>query len=299
VNDDEVLAALGDVASELLDRHLDSAKEWFPHELIPRPPADGHDQALPDGVRSALTVNLLTEDNLPYYVLGLSRAFDSTEPWWTWVRRWTAEEMRHAIVLRDYLTMTGAVDLVALERLRMRHVSEATVPVVGGAPETLVYLSMQELATRIAHWNTGEHLDSAGRAVMHRVAADENLHHLFYRDIVSAGLELDASRFVRAIETQVRHFAMPGSGMPGFAEHSRAIAETGIFSATSLLEQVFVPCALRHWCIDRISKLTPEAQRSRDRTLAFLDRLARISVRLSGAVSAVGSGDDAAPGGSS
>jgi acyl-[acyl-carrier-protein] desaturase len=280
VDDDQILPALSEVADVLLARHLDSAKEWFPHELVPRGSRDGREQPLPEGVRSALTVNLLTEDNLPYYLLGLTRQFGDLEPWWTWVRRWTAEEMRHAIVLRDYMTTTGAVDLVDLERLRMRHVSDGTVPEPPGVPEALVYLTMQELATRIAHWNTGERLDDVGRTVMHRVAADENLHHLFYRDVVSAGIQLDPSRFVQAIESQVRHFTMPGVGIPGFAEHTRAIAECGIFSATSLLEQVLAPCALRHWRIDDISGLSPEAERSRDRTMAFLDRLALIAARL-------------------
>ena len=62
-----------------------------------------------------------------------------------------------------------------------------------------VYVALQELATRIAHWNTGECLeDPLGREVMARVAKDENLHHLFYRDIVTAALELEPSRTVEA-----------------------------------------------------------------------------------------------------
>jgi acyl-[acyl-carrier-protein] desaturase len=280
VDDDQILAALSAVADVLLARHLDSTKEWFPHELVPRGSRDGYEQTLPAGVRSALTINLLTEDNLPYYLVGLTRQFGDLEPWWTWVRRWTAEEMRHAIVLRDYMTTTGAVDLVELERLRMRHVSDGVVPAPPAVPEALVYLTLQELATRIAHWNTGEHLDEVGRTVMHRVATDENLHHLFYRDVVSAGIQLDPSRFVQAIDSQVRHFTMPGVGIPGFAEHTRAIADCGIFSANLLLEQVLAPCALRHWRIDHLAGLSPQAERARDRTMAFLDRLALIAARL-------------------
>ena len=43
--------------------------------------------------------------------------------WGTWVHRWTAEEGRHGIAIRDYLTVTRAVDPVALERARMTHMS--------------------------------------------------------------------------------------------------------------------------------------------------------------------------------
>ena len=70
-------------------------------------------------VRSALFVNLLTEDNLPYYFRDIERMFGADGPWGEWVRRWTAEEGRHATVIRDYLTVTRMIDPVALERGRM------------------------------------------------------------------------------------------------------------------------------------------------------------------------------------
>ena len=60
---------------------------------------------------------------------------------------------------------------------------------------------MQELATRIAHRNTGKLLeDRLGYEVMARVASDENLHFLFYRDLVTAALEVDPSTTVIALE---------------------------------------------------------------------------------------------------
>ncbi len=40
------------------------------------------------------------------------------------MHRWTAEEGRHAIAMRDYLLPSRAVDPVELERLRMRHMAE-------------------------------------------------------------------------------------------------------------------------------------------------------------------------------
>ena len=125
---DALLHELEPEAERLLERHLASAKEWFPHDLVPW--SRGHDFApdeawdptavdLSDEVRSALFVNLLTEDNLPYYFRTIERTFGADGPWGTWVRRWTAEEGRHSIVIRDYLTVTRAIDPVALERARM------------------------------------------------------------------------------------------------------------------------------------------------------------------------------------
>ena len=71
------------------------------------------------------------------------------------------------------------------------------VPEPDTAAESLVYVALQELATRIAHRNTGRMIgDPAGYDVMMRVAADENLHHLFYRDLATAAIELDPSTMV-------------------------------------------------------------------------------------------------------
>src|SRR5207302_7669995 len=134
-------------------------------------PSDAWDAAsssLPSGVRSALVVNLLTEDNLPYYFETINRVF-ANETWREWARRWVAEEMRHAIVIRDYITVTHAVDLDALEAARMQQVCGGDVPQPQSPIDTLAYVAMQELATRISHRNTGNLLDDEdGYKVMAR-----------------------------------------------------------------------------------------------------------------------------------
>ena len=156
----------------LLDRHLATAKEWFPHELVPwsqgRDFEPGYEWSpdeveLPDEVRSALFVNLLTEDNLPYYFRTIERMFGADSAWGTWARRWTAEEGRHSIVIRDYLTVTRAIDPVQLERARMAQVECGEVPEPETPQDGFAYVALQELATRIAHHNTGKLLDGQGR----------------------------------------------------------------------------------------------------------------------------------------
>ena len=111
---------------------------------------------LDPAVRSSLFVNLLTEDNLPYYTNQISNGFGTDGAWGTWVRRWTAEEGRHSIVLRDYLTVTRTIDPIALERARMAQVECGQVPDPGTIEDSMVYVALQELATRIAHHNTGK-----------------------------------------------------------------------------------------------------------------------------------------------
>src|SRR5215207_6848790 len=184
----DVLRELEPIAGSLLDRHLAATREWFPHELVPygrgRDPQPGvawcPDDAdlagftLPEAVRSALYINLLTEDNLPYYFRDVERMFGADGAYGTWVRRWTAEEGRHSMVIYGYLMVTRAIDPIALERSRMCQVSSGVSPDPASAFHAFVYLAMQELATRIAHRNTGNLLgDSVGYDVMMRVAVDE------------------------------------------------------------------------------------------------------------------------------
>ena len=284
MTDGELLVDLAPVAQKLFDRHVAAAKPWYPHLLVPWDRlghSDGDVLDLPEGIRSALIVNLLTEDNLPAYVAALHGQFGGQSPWAEWLRRWTAEEMRHATVIRDYLTVTRSVDPVALEDARFRHVSTSPYPDAPNVLEALVYVALQELATRVAHGNTGRALpDPAGQAVMRRVAADENLHHLFYRDLVTAALERHPDATVLAIDAQTRHFTMPGAAMAEFREHALAIAGAGIYSASILHRQVLVPVLYGHWRLDRLQGLSAEAEVARRRTVRFLERLARLADRL-------------------
>src|SRR4029077_10003275 len=158
------LDALEPVVAKLLDRHLDAAREWFPHEYVPweqgrsfaEHPWQESDSRLDATARTALELNLLTEDNLPYYHLALWNVFGGQGAWGEWARRWPAEEPRHSIAIRDYLITTRAVDPVALERERMEHVARGYYPRgIDGPLDALVYVTLQELATRIAHRNTG------------------------------------------------------------------------------------------------------------------------------------------------
>jgi acyl-[acyl-carrier-protein] desaturase len=284
------LAELEPTTATLLDRHLAQAKEWFPHQLVPYSrgrdfepdyewsPEDTH---LADEVRSSLFINLLTEDNLPYYFRTIEAMFGRDSAWGEWSRRWTAEEGRHSIVIRDYLTVTRALDPVALERARMAQVTCGEVPEPPTPHEGLVYVALQELATRISHHNTGKVVDDpVGYEVMKRVAADENRHHLFYRDLCSAALELDPSGMVVAIEKQVREFEMPGTGIVDFDAHARAIARVGIYDFKIHHDQILQPVVLRHWGVEGLTGLDDEAEQARESLLTRIRRIGKAGERM-------------------
>jgi acyl-[acyl-carrier-protein] desaturase len=288
--DPDLLNELEPVAARLLDAHLASSKEWFPHDLVPwERVTDGdpreawiEDMAPMDpAVRSSLFVNLLTEDNLPYYFRTIEELFGRDSAWGTWVRRWTAEEGRHSIVLRDYLTVTRMLDPIALERARMAQVEKGEVPEMDTVTDGIVYVTLQELATRIAHHNTGKLLDDkAGYEVMKRVAADENRHHLFYRELGTAALEVDPSAMVIALERQVREFEMPGTGIVDFDAHARAIAAAGIYDFTTHHDSVLTPVIVRNWDIEHLEGLSPEAEVARGRLFTRMARIAKAGRRF-------------------
>ena len=298
MNDLTLIAELEPVAEKLLERHMGVAKEWFPHEMVPYSrgkdfepghqwvPEDADFGAagsdIDEAVRGALYLNLLTEDNLPYYFRDIDRLFGSDSAFGAWARNWTAEEGRHSIVMRDYFTVTRAVDPVQLERARMIQVRSGQVPAPQDAFEALSYVSMQELATRISHRNTGKFMtDPIGTDIMSRVGNDENLHYLFYRDLTSAALELDPSSTVLGIERAVRTFAMPGLGIPNFEALSREVAKAGIYDLLIHHDQILEPVIMRHWKLMELTGLSDEAEAARESIVKRMARTAKVGKRLS------------------
>ena len=257
------------------------AKEWFPHDYIPyrlgrdydKEPWTSEQARLTGVAQTAFEVNLLTEDNLPSYHRVIHSMFSKGDgAWKNWINRWTAEEGRHAIVIRDYLVVTHNIDPVALERGRMQTISRGYDRDVG-ALQGLAYTSFQELATRVSHQNTGRHSDDpVADKIMTRVALDENLHMVFYRDTLAAMLEIAPSDVIRAITREVLAFEMPGSGMAGFARKAARIADAGIYDLRIHHDEILWPL-LRYWRIFDRTGLDAEAENHRERLRQFLDNL--------------------------
>ena len=233
-------------------------------------------------------MNLLTEDNLPAYAIALHHHFGRQSPWAEWVRRWTAEEMRHATVIRDYLTVTRAVDLEALEDARLRHVATNPGPAAPNVLEALVYVALQELAPRGSPTGTpaGRSPTPPGRPSCAGSRPTRRSTTCSIGTWSTAALERHPDATVLAIAAQARHFAMPGIGMAELHEHAPAIADAGIYSMAILQRQVLTPVLLGHWRLDRLDGLSPDAETARRRTLRFLERFGRYVDRLPTAATA-------------
>ena len=250
---EHLLEALEPVVAENLDRHLAIAQEWHPHDYIPWSEGrefafmGGEDWApeqsqLSETAKAAMFTNLLTEDNLPSYHREIATRFGRDGAWGTWVGRWTAEENRHGIAMRDYLVVTRGVDPVELERARMDYMTSGYDSGDKTALETVAYVSFQELATRVSHRNTG------------KVTGDP-------------------------IADEVIGFEMPGATMAGFRRSSMIIAKAGIYDLRLHHDDVLMP-VLRHWDVFDRTDLGPEGERAREELGTFLAALDQQATRF-------------------
>jgi acyl-[acyl-carrier-protein] desaturase len=284
-----LLVQLEPEAGRLYDRHLKVAQEWVPHDYIPyrlgrdfdREPWSPDQPRLTGVAQVAFEIGLLTEDNLPAFHREVYASFGSGDgAWIAWINRWTGEEGRHSIVMRDYLIVTRNIDPVLLERGRLSFLQRDYHRPSHDPLRGLAYVAFQELVARITHRNTGRFSqDPVADRIMARIASDENLHYVFYRDILGAALEIQPSAAVRAIATEVRAFELPGAGIPGFMPKAVQIARAGIFDLRVLRDEVLLPL-LRHWRIFELSGLDAAAEEARRGLAEHLNRLDRAAQRF-------------------
>ncbi|RJO77713.1 acyl-ACP desaturase [Nocardia panacis] len=292
----ELLAELESTAETCVDRHLKLSKDWQPHDYIPWD--EGRNFAMLGGIdwdpeqsrlspvaKAAMVTNLLTEDNLPSYHREIAENFSRDGAWGTWVGRWTAEEMRHSVVIRDYLVVTRGVDPVALEQARMAHMTNGFAPGTeafeddgAGFLHSVAYVSFQELATRVTHRNTGRVCqDEIADAMLGRIAADENLHMIFYRTVCGAALDLSPDQAVSAIADVVQNFQMPGAQMPNFRRNGVLMAKHGVYDLRQHLEEVLEP-VLRKWNIFGRTDFGARGEQVREGLAAFLDDMREVRI---------------------
>ena len=283
LTDLQLFQELEPVVERLLNRHLSMSKQWNPHDYVPW--SDGKNfyalggqdwepgqSQLSDLAQVAMVQNLLTEDNLPSYHREIAMNFSMDGPWGQWVNRWTAEENRHSTALRDYLVVTRAVDSVELEKCRIEQMTRGFSPGQNNQGDvfaeclfdSVVYVSFQELATRVSHRNTGKACnDTIADQLLARVSADENLHMIFYRDVSAAGLDIAPNEAMKSVHRILRNFKMPGFAGPEFRRKAVIIAVGGVYDPRIHLNEVVMPI-LKKWRIFEREDFTGEAAWLRD-----------------------------------
>ncbi|SIL72950.1 Probable acyl-[acyl-carrier protein] desaturase DesA1 [Mycobacteroides abscessus subsp. abscessus] len=154
---------------------------------------------------------------------------------------------------------TRSVDPVELEKLRMEQMTRGFSPGQnrqGGDElfaeslfDSVAYVSFQELATRVSHRNTGVACaEPIAQELLKHISNDENLHMIFYRNMVEAGLEIAPNQAVKSIHKVLDNFTMPGYTIPGFRRNAVTIATGGVYDPQLHLAEVVQP-VLRKWRI--------------------------------------------------
>ena len=283
MTDLQLLQELEPVVETAINRHMRMQKDWNPHDFIPW--SDGKNyyalggqdwepgqSKLSEVAQTAMVQNLLTEDNLPAYHREIAMNMGMDGAWGQWVNRWTAEENRHGISLRDYLVVTRAVDPVQLEELRVEQVTRGFSPgqnqqgdlFAESLFDSVIYVTFQELATRVSHRNTGKACDDPiADQLLQRVSADENLHMIFYRDVSAAGLDICPNQAMKSLHRVLDNFKMPGFTVPEFRRKAVIIAVGGVYDPRIHLDDVVMP-VLKKWRIFEREDFTGEGARLRD-----------------------------------
>ncbi len=299
LTDLQLLRELEPVVEQNINRHMRMRKDWNPHDYIPW--SDGKNyyalggqdwepgqSQLSEVAQVSMLQNLLTEDNLPSYHREIAMNFGMDGPWGFWVNRWTAEENRHGIALRDYLVVTRAIDPIELEELRIEQVARGFSPGQGEQGDlfaeslfdSVIYVTFQELATRVSHRNTGKACnETIADQLLQRVSADENLHMIFYRDVSAAGLDMAPNQAMKSLHRVLRNFKMPGYTVPEFRRKAVVIAVGGVYDPRIHLDDVVMP-VLKKWRIFEREDFTGEAAEMRDDLGKLVEELEETCVKF-------------------
>ena len=277
----ELLQAVEPTVERLTAEHRERREDWYAHEFVPWEqgrsfvvePWDPSQATLSPEVRTSLVLNLLTEDNLPYYHAEIAGRLPRDGAYAEWANLWTAEEGQHAIALRSYLLTSRNCDPVSLEEDRMATMEAGHLSGYEDPAALFVYTSAQELATRVSHRNAGRLADDeTAYALMARIATDENHHFMFYRGVASEMLEESPETMLEPIFRVFDNFKMPGTVIPGFVRRAVDMARVGVYNLRIHHDRVVEPL-LRDWRIEHITGLSAKAREFQERIMEIPDRV--------------------------
>ena len=237
------------VVAENLQRHLDTADEWFAHDYVPFEEGknfaflggedwDPSQVTLPAAVVDALEVLLITKDNLAAYNREIVEHFILEWKWGRWLGRWTAEEHLHAIVLRNYLVVTRNFDPTANEDVRVEHVQKG-FKVDFDQIEMLAFMAFFEREYAVFCRRLAEQIEEPTlKALIERIALDEERHELFFTNLVRWCAQNDEAATVTAVARRAAALEVPGADIEAYPDKLRVIEEAGIFGPEQLRQVI-------------------------------------------------------------
>ena len=93
-------------------------------------------------------------------------------------------------------------------------------------------------------------------------------------------IEIDPSAVVQAMDRNVRGFEMPGTGIPDYGAHAKAIANAGIYDFAAHHDHILKPIVLDHWKVESIEGLDAGAEQARESLVRYIERVGKAGRRM-------------------
>ena len=288
----EVLKDLEAKVRELMAEHEEKRQLWFPSELLKPEEGKSPDEhvkelrrraaGIPDSARTAVALNLLTEEGLPHFHRLLAVYLGDDTFWRSWNNLWTAEEDRHGVVLHDYVRETNLLDQRGLDALQFSYLRSGFHPGWDRDPyRVFAYTSLQERATQHSHSETGKlvgEYEPLLAKILRLVAREEARHYSFYRTIFSEILKRDPNEALHSASLILPALQMPGVNMPGFSKFADVVRRAGIYGPRDYLR--IAQEQIRLWKIERLTGLNELGRKAQERIMAIPDRLKRVAEHI-------------------
>lgn len=251
---------------------------------------------LHDDFRVVLVGDTITEEALPTYeswlldIDGIEQNPDNG--WAKWVRTQTAEENRHGDFLNKYLYLSGRVNMREMEISTQHLITDGFDVGTSSDPyKSFAYTSFQELATYISHNNIAKIVRKKGHKALAKmsriIAGDEMRHHQAYSKFVKEIFKIDPTEMMLAFQHMMQYkIIMPAMhlresfGVKGdlFDDFSNVAQRVGVYNGFDYVDILKKLNTI--WVIDKITNLTPEAEKARDYLMQLPARMHRITERI-------------------
>lgn len=285
----EVLADFEPVVKDLMERHESKRELWFPSDILPADEGTVNEKELkelrdrargiPDSVRVALALNIVTEEGLPHFHRLIAENLGSKTFWNRWNNLWTAEEDRHGNILRDYVRDTRLLNFRELEHIQFNYIRSGFNPQWTGDPyKIFVYTTCQEKATQISHVNTGKvaaDQEPLLNYITQKVSQDEARHYAFYMNVFKEILERDPNQALAAAAAIMPSIDMPGISIANFNEYADVVRRSGIYGPRDykrIIEALF-----QSWKIEMLTSLNELGRKAQEKILAIPKRLEKVA----------------------
>ncbi len=288
----EALRHIEPIVQTMYEAHMGKQRLWWPTDFLPSDEKMSDDEetniaalrerarSVPDSLRVAVVLGMLTEEGLPHFHRLLSKYLGDESVWGQWNYMWTAEEDRHGMILHDYARESRLFRFKEVEMMQYAYNAKPASTRRGTRTRTASSSTRRfRSAPRRSRTAT-----PAGLADAEPVAKRHLLQHRRRRgqallllpprlprppgDRPATAPCIGALAVMPAID-------MPGVSMPAFKEMADVVRRTGIYGPWDY--KAIVEEAIDFWKIETLTGLNDIGRAAQEKILAIPKRLGRVA----------------------